>query len=362
VRPAERPAGEPEISIDAAFADLLAKYDYPLAPEAIAQRPAEPRDAARLLVLDRAQRDLRIETVRALPALLAPGDLLVANDTRVLPARLYGRKRPGGGQVELLLIREQADGRWSAFVRMSGRLRCGQQIDLAAGFTAELIAPAAETSWDVRLRGPGPVATLLETAGHVPLPPYIRRADASGDRAWYQTVFAARPGAVAAPTAGLHFTPRLLAALAERGIERACITLHVGPGTFEPLRREAWERGELHAEVFALPPATAAAIERARQRGGRVVAVGTTTARVLEACAAPDRRVLAQTGETRLFIRPPYAPRVVDALLTNFHLPRTSLLMLVAAFAGRERVLAAYAAAGRAGFRFYSYGDAMLIL
>jgi S-adenosylmethionine:tRNA ribosyltransferase-isomerase len=342
--------------------DCLARYDYALAPEAIAQVPVEPRDASRLLVLDRA-RDTRAHTVfRELVRFLAPGDLLVVNDARVVPARLLGRKPPGGGAVELMLVEPISARSFQALVRMSGRARAGGVIDLGDGDRARLVRPLGRAGWEVEIEGPGDLPGLLERHGHVPLPPYIRREDRPEDRAWYQTVYAERPGAVAAPTAGLHFTPALLEALEAAGIARARVTLHVGPGTFQPLRSEELRSGELHPETFELPETTAAQVAATRARGGRVIAVGTTSARVLEACADGRGGVSAARGRTRLFIQPPFQPRVVDALITNFHLPRTSLLMLVAAFAGRERILEAYAEAGARGYRFYSYGDAMLIL
>jgi S-adenosylmethionine:tRNA ribosyltransferase-isomerase len=346
----------------AEFERLLADYDYALPESAIAQRPADPRDGARLLVLDRRRATLEETRVGELAGWLQPGDLLVVNDTRVIPARLFGRKRPGGGRVELLLLRCLGGSRWEAWLHASGRMRAGLVIDLDAGFEARVIGPREDPAWEIEIAGPGDDAAWLTRAGHMPLPPYIHRPDDERDREAYQTIFAAHAGAVAAPTAGLHFTPALVQALGARGIDLATVTLHVGAGTFQPLRAEDVERGALHAEVFDLPVETAARVTRARARNGRVIAVGTTSARVLETQALADRRVRAGQGETRLFIRPPYAPRVVDALLTNFHLPRSSLLMLVAAFAGRERVLAAYAEALRRGFRFYSFGDAMLIL
>jgi len=344
------------------LAACLARYDYALPPEAIAQVPVEPRDAARLLVLDRA-RDAREHAVfRDLARFLAPGDLLVVNDTRVVPARLLGRKLPAGGAVELMLVEALSARSFQALVRMSGRARAGSAVDLGDGDRARLVRPLGRAGWEIEIEGAGDLPAWLERHGHVPLPPYIRRADRPEDRDWYQTVYAERPGAVAAPTAGLHFTPGLLTQLEAGGIARARVTLHVGPGTFQPLRAEELRRGELHPETYELPEATAASVAATRARGGRVVAVGTTSARVLEACADGRRGVTPARGRTRLFIQPPYQPRVVDALITNFHLPRTSLLMLVAAFAGRERILEAYAEAGARGYRFYSYGDAMLIL
>jgi S-adenosylmethionine:tRNA ribosyltransferase-isomerase len=367
--------------------DFLQGYDYDLPRAAIAQRPVEPRDASRLLVLGRMgpgdEPLIRAHALfRDLPEFLASGDLVVLNDTRVIPARLLGRKIPSGGQAEVLLLRALGDALddalhdalhdapdaaagaelWEAFVRYTGRKRPGHEIELSEGFHLRLVQAIEGPRWRVRLSGPGSSELLLARAGHVPLPPYIRRTDDAADRERYQTVYARRPGAVAAPTAGLHFTPELLARLSAAGVRCAHLTLHVGPGTFRPLEGRDLERGELHEEMFELPAATVAAVEEARAGGRRVVAVGTTTARVLETCAGPQGRLRAGAGSTRLFIRSPYRPRVVDALITNFHLPRSSLLMLVAAFAGRERILRAYAEALAHGYRFYSYGDAMLIL
>jgi S-adenosylmethionine:tRNA ribosyltransferase-isomerase len=352
-------------------ADLpeLDAFDFALPPDRIAQRPLARRDAARLLVLRRgaAPDALAHGRVRELARWLEPGDLLVVNATRVVPARLRGAKGSGGAAEALLLGRvgEAGEGRFRALVRTAGRLRIGSKFrfgppDLAMDCELEEILGEGE----VVLRfepGASPYA-----AGEPPLPPYIRRdGPEAADRERYQTVFARVPGAVAAPTAGLHLTRSLLDALAERGVERTEVVLHVGPGTFRPLRARDLERRRLHPEhpeAFELPEACARAVARARDRGGRVVAVGTTTTRVLETQAAPGRRVRAGAGTTDLFLRPGSRFRVVDALLTNFHLPRSSLLLLVAAFAGRDRVLAAYAEALRRGYRFYSYGDAMLLL
>lgn len=339
----------------------LPAYDYDLPPEAIAQQPVEPRDHSRLLVLDRGTGATEHRHFADLPDLLDHGDLLVLNDTRVIRARLFGRKQPGGGQVELLLVRQLGAGRWEAMLRASGRLRAGLRIDLPDGSEAALVRALERPHWEVALPEDDRLECLLEAHGHVPLPPYIRRPDEAADRERYQTVYARASGAVAAPTAGLHFTPHLLARLDAAGIARAMVTLHVGPGTFRPLDAEALRTGRLHREWYQLTPEVAARILRVREAGGRVVAVGTTATRVLETCAPTLGRLEPGSGETDLFIHPPYRPRIVDALVTNFHLPRSSLLMLVAAFAGRERVLAAYAEALRAGYRFYSYGDAMLI-
>ncbi len=342
--------------------DLLDDFDYPLDPTAIAQAPASEREGARLLVVDRTAQQLVHRGVRDLPSLLAPGDLLVVNATRVLPARLRGRKTTGGAAEALLLGEAPGRRRFRALVRCRGRLRPGQKFVFASGdisLEAELLELGADG--EVWLAFAGEVSPY--EIGETPLPPYIRRdAPFALDASRYQTVYAREPGSVAAPTAGLHLGESLLDALAERGVAREEIVLHVGPGTFRPLRHEDLEAGRLHTEPFSLSEQTARSVATARARGGRVVAVGTTTARVLESCAAPGRLVSARSGVTDLFLRPGCEFRVVDALLTNFHLPRSSLLLLVAAFAGRERVLSAYAEALRSGYRFFSYGDAMLVL
>lgn len=338
----------------------LEDFDYALPASCIAQRPPQERDGARLLRLDRASGALAHHGVRDLPGLLAPGDLLIVNATRVLPARLRGHKR-SGGSAEALLLAPGAPGRFRALLRVSGRLRPGLEIVFeGAGRTlaAEIASLHADGSVELAFAG----ATSPYDLGETPLPPYIRRAAPDAlDAERYQTVFAREPGSVAAPTAGLHLSERLLAALEARGIRKAELLLHVGAGTFRPVGSAELAAGRLHPERFQLPEATAAAIDATRARGGRVVAVGTTTTRVLEACARAGGRVAAGAGETDLFLRPGARFQVVDALLTNFHLPRSSLLLLVAAFAGRARVLAAYQEAIRAGYRFYSYGDAMLV-
>jgi S-adenosylmethionine:tRNA ribosyltransferase-isomerase len=347
--------------------DPLDDYDYALPPGRIAQVPAPERDAARMLVLDRAAPGARRHaSVADLPRVLRPGDLLVVNATKVLPARLRGRKDTGGAAEALVLGTASAGSaagarRWRALVRCRGRLRVGQKLvfgDTSAPLHAEIVALAEDG--EVALAIAGDLSPYA--AGETPLPPYIRRpAPRAEDIARYQSVFARVPGSVAAPTASLHFTPALVAALAAAGVERTEVVLHVGPGTFRPIAAESLASGRLHAEAFSLPPAAAEAVARARARGGRVVAVGTTAARVLETCARADRCVDAREGETELFLRPGSRFQVVDALLTNFHLPRSSLLLLAAAFAGRELVLGAYADAIAAGYRFYSYGDCMLI-
>jgi S-adenosylmethionine:tRNA ribosyltransferase-isomerase len=339
--------------------DELAEFDYELPPECIAQQPAPERDGARLLVCDRATGRLTHSRVRELPSLLAPGDLLVVNATRVLPARLRGRKASGGA-AEALLLAPAGPRRWRALLKARGRQRVGLALVFeGAGRTLAAEVAAIAESGEVVLAFATDASPY--ELGETPLPPYIRRdAPEARDAERYQTLFARVPGSVAAPTAGLHLSQPLLDALAARGVERAEVVLHVGAGTFRPLGPAELASGRLHPERFTLPEVTAAAIAAARARGGRVVAVGTTTTRVLEARATDAGGVLPGEGETDLFLRPGARFRVVDALFTNFHLPRSSLLLLAAAFAGRERVLDAYAEAIRAGYRFYSYGDAML--
>jgi S-adenosylmethionine:tRNA ribosyltransferase-isomerase len=339
----------------------LADYDYALPEGRIAQEPAEPRDAARLLVLERASGARHHARVRELPDWLAPGDLLVRNATRVLPARLRGRKATGGA-AEALLLGAPGARRQRALLRAGGRLRVGQKLRFeGAGLALDAEIAALRDDGSVELAfadGPSPFAL-----GEAPLPPYIRRdAPRAADSERYQTVYARVPGAVAAPTAGLHFTPALFEALAARGVAAADVVLHVGPGTFRPVQPADLAAGRLHAERFELPPETAAAVARTRAAGGRIVAVGTTSARVLESRAREGGLVEPGAGETELLLAPGARFRAVDALLTNFHLPRSSLLLLVAAFAGREAVLGAYAEALERGYRFYSYGDAMLLL
>jgi S-adenosylmethionine:tRNA ribosyltransferase-isomerase len=339
----------------------LSDFDYALPEELIAQEPVTPRDASRLLVLPpdgppahRAFADL--------DALLAPGDLLVFNDTRVIPARLVGHKVTGG-KVELLLCEPLEGGlgrRWRAMGQASKPIRAGARLEFD-GLAATVEEPEGEGFYRVALDRDGEaLAAALERAGRIPLPPYIRRAPGPADRERYQTVWAREPGSAAAPTAGLHFTPELLARLDARGVRRAAVTLHVGPGTFLPVRGDSLEGHRMHAEAYQVPGAAAAEIAACRARGGRVVAVGTTTVRTLES-AWRDGAVAAGAGRTALFLKPGHAFRAVDALVTNFHLPRSTLLVLVCAFAGTERVLAAYREAVARRYRFFSYGDAMLL-
>ena len=331
-------------------------FDFDLPPARIAARPVEPRDSARLLHVH--GNTFTDRTVRALPALLRAGDLMVFNDTRVIPARLFGRR--GAVEVEVLLHRPQTPDTWTGLSRPAKRLKPGQIIDFDQGLVAEVLAKDAGT---VTLRFNRSGLALLETVkaiGHVPLPPYIRRDDDVQDQADYQTIYAARDGAVAAPTAGLHFTEGLFKALDAAGIGRAMVTLHVGAGTFLPVAAEDTDDHVMHAEWGEVGAEAAAAIERTRAAGGRIVAVGTTALRLLETAGASGR-VAPFSGDTALFITPGYRFKVVDLLFTNFHLPRSTLYMLVCAFAGTETMRAAYAHAIAEGYRFYSYGDATLL-
>jgi S-adenosylmethionine:tRNA ribosyltransferase-isomerase len=333
----------------------LSDYDYDLPPGRIADRPAEPRDAARLLALGDVLVDAR---VRDLPDLLEPGDLLVVNDTRVIPARVFGR-RATGGRVEFLLLRKEPAGIHEALVKAHRRLRPGESVEMDGGMRAQLLErPEGGAVWRVRIESDGPLEERLEEVGHVPLPPYIKREDVPADRERYQTIFADRAGSAAAPTAGLHFTSELLDRLRAHGIGIARVTLHVGYGTFQPIECETVEDHRMHAEEFEVGEE---AVEAIRNRRGRLVAVGTSTTRVLETLAATGG-IRPASGRTDLYLYPGRPLRMVEGLLTNFHLPRSSLLLLVCAFAGRERVLAAYRHAIEQGYRFYSYGDAMLIL
>ena len=341
-------------------------FDYALPPELIAQTPLAERDASRLLVLPRRGGAPAHRQIADLPSLLEPGDLLIANDARVIPARLHGHKRGSGGKVELLLVEPLAEGSlsWLAMAGSSKPLRAGAVVEVA-GERFEVLEARGGGEVVVRpsLSGQA-LQDFLERAGELPLPPYIERdAPEAYDRDRYQTVFARTPGAVAAPTAGLHFTPRLLAALAGRGVELAHLTLHVGPGTFLPVRVERTEDHRMHRERYQVPEATAEAHARCRERGGRAIAVGTTSLRTLEAAWDPaTSRLRPGPGATNLFITPGYELRAVDGLLTNFHLPKSTLFMLVSAVAGLERVLAAYREAIAQRYRFFSYGVAMLVL
>ena len=335
----------------------LGDFDFELPPELIAQTPAAERSGSRLL--DGTSPDAVDRTFRDLPDLLRAGDLLVFNDTRVIKARLLGHKASGGA-VEALVERVLPDREVLMHLRASKSPKAGSTVRFADAFDAEVLGRAGPEDALFRLRFPDDPYTLLERHGHVPLPPYITHADSAEDERRYQTVFAANPGAVAAPTAALHFDAALLEALEARGIARAAVTLHVGAGTFQPVRTDDLSAHTMHSEWFDVPTATVAAIARTRAAGGRIVAVGTTTLRALES-AARDGALQAGSRETDIFIMPGYAFQVVDVLVTNFHLPKSTLMMLVSAFAGYDRMRALYAHAIDARYRFFSYGDAMLL-
>jgi S-adenosylmethionine:tRNA ribosyltransferase-isomerase len=368
----------------------LSDFDYELPPERIAQRPAAERDASRMMVLDRSGRTLQDLAFRELPDILRGDELMVVNDARVIPARLYGRRRgaraqpPGRrvrghltSEIEVLLTRQLEPGVWEALVRPGRKIGVGERIvfDDGGGLRLEAVVIARGEFGARRLRFPdaGDLSALLDRAGHIPLPPYISREDVPEDRESYQTMFARHPGAVAAPTAGLHFTPAVVERLRARGIEICPLTLYVGPGTFQPVRTDEVERHRMQTEAYDVPEATVAAIRRARAARRPVLAVGTTVVRALEsaarqAMAAPGAdsaasvaEVSAGPGEAGVYLYPGAEFLVVNQLLTNFHLPKSTLLLLVCAFAGREFVLDAYRHAVEAGYRFYSYGDCMLI-
>lgn len=339
----------------------LADFDFDLPDDRIARFPAERRDDSRLLVLDRATGARTHTRFAALAEHLDPGDLLVMNDARVLPARLRGRKRGTGGKVELLLIEETSEPRrWRAMAAASKPLRSGAEIDVGADAWARVVAVEGDGFFIVDLSEDG--RTLAERLGELPLPPYMGREAEPLDAVRYQTVYAdpARARSVAAPTAGLHFTPELLERIDARGVDRATLTLDVGPGTFLPVRAHTVEAHVMHEERYTIPPETAARIDAVRGKG-HLVAVGTTVVRALESAAREDGTVRSGPGFTRLFIRPGVGIRVPDRLVTNFHLPRSTLLMLVAAFVSRELILDTYREAVSLGYRFFSYGDAMLI-
>ncbi len=358
----------------------LSDFDFDLPPEQIAQAPLPRRDASRLLVLERSRGAIFHRRFPDLLHYLRAGDVLVLNNSKVIPARLRGMNRQTGGQFEILLLTENERNDWWAMLRPGKRARPNTRIDLqtrsktAAGISALVLDKNAEGHRRLRFEGAPDIRAALETLGEVPLPPYIKRdsgADFEADFERYQTVYAKSAGSVAAPTAGLHFTRPLLDAVWAQGVEVCFVTLHVGLGTFAPVKSDDPARHVMHEETFELPAATAQAIQRAKNSGGRVVAVGTTSVRVLESASLTQAPLVAfkkaQTGRTKLFIYPPYRFRAADALVTNFHLPRSTLLMLVSAFAspgdtlGRDKVLEAYAAAVRERYRFFSYGDAMLI-
>jgi S-adenosylmethionine:tRNA ribosyltransferase-isomerase len=340
----------------------LSDFDYDLPPELIAQEPTTDREASRLLTLDRRTGATAHHRFTALPTFLRPGDLLVVNRSRVFPARVLGRRK-GGGDAEILLVRQTGPVAWEAMLRPARRLRPGDRIDCAGGLTIVVTSgpTAADGRREVRFEcEPADVARLLAEVGQTPLPPYIRRAPGPADLERYQTVYARDSGSVAAPTAGLHFTPHLLDRIRASGVEVAEVILHVGPGTFRPVQVDDVRDHRVAPEPYVVPTETAEAVARTRLRGGRIVAVGTTTVRTLETAAGAGG-LSPGAGETDLVIVPGYTFHVVDALVTNFHIPKSSLLLLVCAFAGTDSVLSAYREAVMLGYRFYSYGDAMFI-
>lgn len=339
-------------------------YDFQLPAEQIAQEPLADRAASRLMVVHRDTGTIEHKQFRDVVDLIPPGDLMVLNTTRVLKARLLGT-RASGRPAEILLLKPLDGDTWEAMVSPGGKLHPGRRVSIAPGFTVEILALTERRTRVVRLESDLPIAEALERHGHVPLPPYIQRADTAADVGRYQTVYANETGSVAAPTAGLHFSSELLDALARRDVRRADVVLHVGAGTFKPVETEDPAAHVMHEERYFVPQATVDAVADTRRRGGRVWAVGTTSVRTLESAAAPDGALHATPAagnETRLFIRPPYQFRVVDRMITNFHLPRSTLLMLVAAFAGYDLTMHAYREAVAQGYRFFSYGDAMAVV
>ncbi|MGQ7828993.1 tRNA preQ1(34) S-adenosylmethionine ribosyltransferase-isomerase QueA [Altererythrobacter sp. Z27] len=338
-------------------------FDFELPPERIALRPVRPRDSARMLVVH-GEGEFIDRHVRDLPDLLEPGDVLVFNDTRVIPAQLKGRKAGGEAKIGATLHKREDLRRWIAFIRNAKRVKEGDQLVFGGGVTAIAEARHADGSFTLFFEGDEPVEVLLDRAGTMPLPPYIagKRATDERDREDYQTMFAAKDGAVAAPTAALHFTDRLMRDLADHGILSETLTLHVGAGTFLPVKAEDTEDHQMHAEWGRIEPETAARLNAARAAGGRIIAVGTTSLRLLESAARDDGTIAPFEGDTAIFITPGYRFKAVEGLMTNFHLPKSTLMMLVSALMGRERMMAAYAHAIEAEYRFYSYGDSSLLL
>jgi len=336
-------------------------YDFDLPADRIAQRPAERRDASRLMVVDRRSGAIEHRVFADIATLIEPRDVLVVNRTRVMRARLLG-SRASGAPAEILLLKALGGGRYEAMVSPGGKLKPGRRVTIADGFVVEILEVTERRTRIVRLETDLPLDDAIERYGHVPLPPYIERADTATDSERYQTVFARESGSVAAPTAGLHFTPELLARLESRGVARAEVLLHVGAGTFKPVEVEDPAQHMMHEEWYSVSDEAARTINERRRAGGAVWAVGTTSVRTLESASSDDGSVRSGEGDTRIFIRPPYRFRAVDHIVTNFHLPRSTLIMLVAAFAGYDLTLRAYKEAVASGYRFYSYGDAMAII
>ena len=337
------------------------EYDFELPPELIAQTPLARRDESRLMVVNRETGAISHRIFRDLEEIIPPGDLLVLNRSRVIRARLLGT-RASGAPAEILLLRPLGENRYEAMVSPGGKLRPGRTVIISPELSAEILEITPRRTRIVRLAGSGEMDQLIERYGHVPLPPYIARSDAPDDADRYQTVYAREPGSVAAPTAGLHFTSDLLDRLEAHGVRRAEILLHVGAGTFKPVEVEDPAQHVMHEEAYSISQETANGIADTRARGGTVWAVGTTTVRTLESAADENGQVAAGSAETRIFIRPPYRFRAVDHLITNFHLPRSTLIMLVAAFAGHDLTMEAYREAVERRYRFYSYGDAMAVI
>jgi S-adenosylmethionine:tRNA ribosyltransferase-isomerase len=342
-----------------------ADYDFDLPHDLIAQSPLAQRDASRLMVVNRVAGTIEHRRFTDLPDFVASGDLLVVNRSRVVKARLLGTRVGSGAPAEIFLLQPLGDGRYEAMVSPGGKLKPGRVVEVAPGFTVEILEVTERRTRIVRPVVKAPFHSIeqaIERHGHVPLPPYIERGDEASDVERYQTVYAREEGSVAAPTAGLHFTPALLDALAARGVRRADVVLHVGAGTFKPVETDDPAEHPMHEERYLIPEETALAVAETKRDGRRVWAVGTTSVRTLEAAADASGVVRAGAGETRIFIRPPARPRVVDALITNFHLPRSTLIMLVASFLGYELTMRAYHEAIAERYRFYSYGDAMAII
>lgn len=340
---------------------LTSDYDFDLPPDRIAQTPSERRDESRLLVVRRATGEIEHRTFRDIADLIPSGDTIVLNTTRVFRARLLGR-RDSGAPAELLLLKSLGDNRYEAMVHPGGKLKAGRKVHVSPDLEVEILETTERRTRVVHLRSPLPAEDAIERYGHIPLPPYIRRGDEASDAERYQTVYSRESGSVAAPTAGLHFTSELLSALDDKSVSRADVVLHVGAGTFKPVEVDDPRDHVMHEESYWLSSEAAATLNANRDRHARIWAVGTTSVRTLESAVSPDGRFAERSGDTRIFIRPPYQFRAVDRLITNFHLPRSTLLMLVAAFCGYDLTMRAYREAITSGYRFYSYGDAMAII
>lgn len=342
----------------------VSDFDYHLPEELIAQHPVPGRKTSRMLRMEPDSGNCDLLKFEDFPSFLRAGDCLVLNNTRVIPARLFGKRDPSGGKVEALLLEELENRNWKCMLKPGRRMHAGGRVILEGTENEGFIVDKRgdDGTFEIHFENPEPYE-LLEACGHIPLPPYIQRPDESGDHEKYQTVYAKNPGAVAAPTAGLHFTPDVLQTIKEKGVNIAEVTLHVGAGTFRPVQVENIEDHVMHEETYILTPETSELINRTKSNGGRIIAVGTTSVRVLESCVdGSGNRICPGSGKTRLFLHPPKRPNIVDALLTNFHLPKSTLIMLVSTFSSRKNVLNAYKTAVENRFRFYSYGDCMLVI